>query len=160
MYGEDLLNSYYADVATSYAMNMEPQAVYALGIVSTVFRILFVLICVAIPSIIGLWKIFTKAGEKGWKSLIPIYGTVVLFRIAGLSPLLMLGYLASVIPVVGTLISLGITICLYYNLAKAFGKGSGFTVGLVLLSLIFIPILGLGKSEYQLNKNATETIEN
>ena len=33
--------------------------------------------------IIGLWKIFTKAGEKGWKSLIPIYNVYILFKISG-----------------------------------------------------------------------------
>jgi chromate transport protein ChrA len=31
----------------------------------------------------AVWRIFTKAGEKGWKSLIPIYGAVVFLRIVG-----------------------------------------------------------------------------
>ena len=31
--------------------------------------------------IIGRWKIFTKAGEKGWKAIIPIYADYVQWRI-------------------------------------------------------------------------------
>lgn len=117
-------------------------------------------IIVGVLTIIANWKIFTKAGEKGWKSLIPIYNTVTLFKIAGLSPLWIFGYFASIIPVIGWIAVLGLTIYLMYNLAKAFGKDSAFTVGLVLLNTIFMMILGFGKSEYQLNKTeATEITE-
>ena len=108
----------------------------------------FVSLAIAIVQIIAMWKVFTKAGEKGWKCLIPIYNNVILFRIAGLSPWLILAYLAVVIPVVGTFIVLGLTIYLAYNLAKSFGKGAGFTVGLVLLAPIFYMILGFGSAEY------------
>ena len=52
---------------------------------------------------------------------------------------------------------LGVTIYLMHNLAKAFGKDAGFTVGLVLLNTIFMLILAFDKSEYQLNK-ATEVV--
>jgi len=34
--------------------------------------------------IVAMWKIFTKAGEKGWKSLIPIYNIYIYFKIAGM----------------------------------------------------------------------------
>lgn len=40
-------------------------------------------IAAAIISIIAMWKIFTKAGEKGWKALIPIYDIYVLYKISG-----------------------------------------------------------------------------
>ena len=115
---------------------------------------------VGIITIIANWKIFTKAGEKGWKSLIPVYNTVVLFKIAGISPLLIFVYFASAIPIVGWIAVFVLTIYLMHNLAKAFGKDSGFTVGLVLLNTIFIMILAFGKSEYQLNKTQeTEVVE-
>ena len=39
-----------------------------------------VLIVVGILTIIAQWKIFTKAGEAGWKCLIPIYNLVILFK--------------------------------------------------------------------------------
>ena len=40
-------------------------------------------IAVAILMIVAMWKLFTKAGEKGWKSLIPIYDVYILFKISG-----------------------------------------------------------------------------
>lgn len=126
-------------------------AVYGAAIATTLITI-FVSLIVMVIMIIAYWKLFTKAGQKGWKSLIPIYNNVILFRIAGLSPWLILGYFASIIPVIGGLAVLGLTIYLMYKLAVAFGKDRAFTVGLVLLSPIFMMILAFGKSEYQLNK--------
>ena len=35
------------------------------------------------------------------------------------------------------------------DLAKRFGKGNGFGVGLWLLGFIFVPILGFGDATYQ-----------
>lgn len=113
-----------------------------------------VLIVVGILTIIAQWKIFTKAGEAGWKCLIPIYNLVILFKIAGLSPWWVLGYLAAIIPVVGVFITAGISIYLMISLGKAFGKSTGFIVGLVFLNTIFTLILGFGSSEYQLEKNS------
>ena len=113
-----------------------------------------VLIVVGILTIIAQWKIFTKAGEAGWKCLIPIYNIVILFKIAGLSPWWVLGYLAAIIPVVGAFIAAGISIYLMISLGKAFGKSTGFIVGLVFLNTIFTLILGFGSSEYQLEKNS------
>lgn len=110
---------------------------------------------ITVLQIIAMWKIFTKAGEAGWKSIIPIYNLVILFKISGLSPWLVLGYLAAVIPVIGAFVSLGLTIYLAISLAKSFGKGTGFTVGLILLAPIFYMILGFGSAEYIGNNGAT-----
>ena len=103
---------------------------------------------VAILQLAGMWKVFTKAGEKGWKCIIPIYNLVILFRISGLSPWIICGYFLAFIPVIGWLISLGITIYQCNSLAKAFGKDVGYTIGLILLPTIFYMILGFGKSQY------------
>ena len=103
---------------------------------------------VAIIQLAGMWKVFTKAGEKGWKCIIPIYNLVILFRISGLSPWIIFGYLASIIPFVGWIVCLGITIYQCNSLAKSFGKDVGYTIGLVLLPTIFYLILGFGKAEY------------
>ena len=40
-----------------------------------------------------------------------------------------------------------IILCL--DVAKRFGKGGGFAVGLILLPFIFFPILGFGSAQYQ-----------
>ena len=37
--------------------------------------------------IIANWRIFTKAGEPGWKSIIPVYGDYISYKIAfGVDP--------------------------------------------------------------------------
>ena len=113
-------------------------------------------LAIFVLTIIANWKIFTKAGQAGWKSIIPIYNMVILYKVAGISPWWLLLYLTAFIPVVGTVISVGLTIYLMINLAKAFGKGSGFMVGLILLNTIFMMILAFGESEYQLSKNKIE----
>ena len=33
--------------------------------------------------IAGLWMVFTKAGEDGWKSIIPIWNVLILLKIVG-----------------------------------------------------------------------------
>ena len=110
-------------------------------------------ITIGVLTIIANWKLFTKAGQAGWKSLIPIYNVIVLFKIAGISPLWILAYFALVIPFVGWIAALAVSIYLMVSLAKAFGKSSGFAVGLILLNTIFIMILAFGSAEYQLDNN-------
>ena len=102
---------------------------------------LVIAIIVGILTIIATWKIFTKAGEKGWKSIIPIYNTYIFFKITwgnGWFFLLML------IPIVNFVIY----IVTLWKLAKVFDKGVGFFFGLVFLEPIFTLILGFGSAEY------------
>src|SRR5213075_626513 len=97
---------------------------------------------IALLLIVAMWKVFTKAGQPGWASIIPIYNLYVLCKIVG-RPwwwiLLML------IPLVNFII----LIILIIDLAKSFGKGVGFGIGLFLLGVIFFPILGFGSAQYQ-----------
>ena len=44
--------------------------------------LLLLMIAWLVLLIIARWRVFTKAGEKGWKSLIPIYSDYVEWRIA------------------------------------------------------------------------------
>ncbi len=118
----------------------------ALGMFLGVF--LVIAFAIAVLQLVAMWKVYTKAGEKGWKCLIPIYNIVILFKISGLSPWIIFGYLAGIIPVVGWLVCMGITIYQCNSLAKSFGKDVGYTVGLIFLPTIFYMILGFGKAEY------------
>ena len=106
------------------------------GTVSTV-----VSLAIAIFYLVAMWRIYTKAGQPGWACIIPIYGTIVLLRICGRPAWWFLLYL---IPVVNVVIG----IIVLFDLAKSFGKGAGFGLGLLFLSLIFIPILAFGGAEY------------
>jgi uncharacterized membrane protein YgcG len=102
-----------------------------------IFYLAFTILMIA-----AWWKIFTKAGQPGWAAIIPIYNWIVWCNIVG-RPwwwiLLML------IPFVNFII----LIILIIDLAKSFGKGVGFGIGLLLLAVIFFPILGFGSATYQ-----------
>jgi hypothetical protein len=47
------------------------------------------------------------------------------------------------------LVNLIIWIILCIDVAKSFGKGTGFGIGLLLLPFIFFLILGFGSAQYQ-----------
>lgn len=96
---------------------------------------------VGVLSIVAMWKIFTKAGKPGWASIVPIYNMYVLFEIAGMSGWM---FLLLLIPIANIIV----TFMLYIKLAKAFGKGVGFGLGLIFLNTIFTLILGFDSSEY------------
>jgi hypothetical protein len=98
-------------------------------------------IAVIVFAIVVQWKIFTKAGQPGWASIIPIYNIIVLLEIVG-KPWWYL--LLMLIPIVNIVILIMVMIAL----AKVFGKDSGFAVGLILLSIIFMAILAFGDAKY------------
>jgi hypothetical protein len=110
------------------------------GIFGGVFWLIWVVWVVLV--IAGYWKIFTKAGEAGWKSIIPIWDILILLKIVG-RPWWWIILL--LIPCVGFVVA----ILLMLDLAKSFGKGAGFAIGLILLHPIFGIILGFGDSRYQ-----------
>ena len=87
------------------------------------------------------WKIYVKAGQPGWAVIIPIYNVIVMLKIIGKPWWWILGLL---IPFVNFVVIILIAV----NLAKVFGKSTGFAVGLILLSFIFYPILALGDATY------------
>ncbi len=90
----------------------------------------------------SMWRIYTKAGKPGWAAIIPFYNIIVLLEIVG-RPWWWL--LLLFVP----LLNLVIAIIVYIDLAKSFGKGVGFAIGLLLLSFIFFPILAFGDATYQ-----------
>ena len=106
-----------------------------------------VLLAITVILIVSIWKAFTKAGQPGWAAIIPIYNAVVLFRIAGKPAWWVFLLLVPLINVV-------ILFMVYISLAKNFGKGAGFGVGLVLLTFIFFPILAFGSARYQGSSSA------
>ena len=99
--------------------------------------------------IIAMWRVFTKAGKPGWAAIIPIYNTLVLLEVVGRPWWWIFLFLLGVIPFVGAVAALVITIIVYNDLAKSFGKSSGFTVLLVLLPFIGFPVLAFGGAKYK-----------
>lgn len=107
-----------------------------LGIGFFIFFFGFFILLVA-----SMWKTFEKAGQPGWACLIPIYSTYIMIKIVGKPDIWLLWCL---IPCVNFVFGIWLT-----NLiSKSFGKDEGFTVGLILLSFIFWPILGFGSAKY------------
>jgi hypothetical protein len=102
---------------------------------------MLIFFAIVVPVIIAQWKVFEKAGEPGWASIIPVYNVMVLARICGKDEVY---GLLLFIPIVGIVFS----VILMIELAKAFGKDVGFAIGLILLPFIFFLILGFGSAEY------------
>ena len=112
---------------------------------------------------IAYWKIFEKAGEPGWKAIIPIYNTYTQYKFTWNANIYwfflfgsligsVLSQLDGVVSVLGSAIVLAVTIIniiALNKLAKAFGHGVGFTVGLFFLNPIFKLILAFSSDEYQ-----------
>lgn len=118
--------------------------------------------------VVGMWMVFDKMGEPGWKSLIPYYNTYTLFYNcwktsifpwylavvvlenvidSGLNGTMLGAVLSIPVSIVGVVIAVELAV----NVSRAFGKGNGFAVGLFFLAPIFYTILGYGQAEYQGN---------
>lgn len=91
--------------------------------------------------LIGNWKIYTKAGKPGWAAIVPIYNIIVLLELTG-KPIWWIAMF--LIPGVNVVFM----IMMYHALSLSFGKSAGFTVGILFLPFIFIPLLGLGDAQY------------
>ena len=87
------------------------------------------------------WKVFTKAKLPGWGILVPIYNVYLQFKLAGhpnWAWWLLLPPVAAILLIVAN-----------FEIAKKFGKGTGFALGLWFLPIIFYPILAWGDAQYQ-----------
>ncbi len=102
--------------------------------------IIFALV-IQIFLIVAMWKVYTKAGQPGWACIIPIYNIYIMTKIAGKPGWWVLMFFLPFVNFV-------FFIWLINMISKSFGKDEGFTVGLVLLGIIFWPILGFGSARY------------
>ena len=107
---------------------------------SAIFWVLYIAFVVAY--LVAGWVVFTKAGQEGWKSLIPIYNLYVLLKIVGRPGWWLLLFLVPIVNFV-------IWIIVALDLAKSFGKGTGFAIGLILLTPLFYLILAFGDATYR-----------
>ena len=115
------------------------------GVLGAIIGLIYLVVIVL--TIVGLWKVFTKAAEPGWAAIVPIYNLVVLVKISG-KPLWWV--LLCLVPCVNfvALIIIGMAV------AKNFGRSEGFGIGLGLLAPIFYPVLGFSDSQYIGQKTA------
>lgn len=147
---------------------------------------IIVSIIVVVLTLAGLWKVFEKAGRKGWEGIIPIYNQYVMLRITGLSGWWIATYLLPIVPLVvvsnmniavnspevppvvtalaiivllsGFIISVVQTI-INYEMARSYGKGLAYTFGLIFFPFVFWPILGFGDAVYEGMDSAEESAD-
>ena len=120
----------------------DPSSVPSAGLAAAILgAILIPSLIIGVISLVGMWKIYEKADKPGWAAIIPIYNIIVLLEIIGKPVWWIILYL---IPCVNIIFGIW-TINL---LSKSFGQGVGFTLGIIFLSFIFLPLLGFGNFQY------------
>jgi hypothetical protein len=92
------------------------------------------------------WKVYVKAGQKGWVALIPILNFLGLLKIIH-KPWWWI--LLAFIP----LVNIVIWVLMYSALAKAFGRGLGTALVLIFLTPIGYLVLGFGDADYELEED-------
>jgi hypothetical protein len=107
----------------------------AVGVMMFVYLALFVI------TVIGLWKVFEKAGKPGWAAIIPIYNIIVLLEIVGKPAWWVILFL---IPIVGFIM----WIIVANQLSISFGQGIGITILLIFLSFVGFMVIGFGSARY------------
>ncbi len=106
---------------------------------NTLYTVFSLIYCIL--AVIAMWKIFTKAGEAGWKSLIPILDLYILFKIAWGSGW---KFLLLIIPIVNVIVLL----LVHWKLARSFGQGTLMCILMLFFPNIVMLILGFGSAEY------------
>jgi hypothetical protein len=131
--------------------------------------LIFIILAIIVFVIACQWRVYTKCGEPGWSCIIPIYNMYVMCKMvkrpelfkyfiiafaiyfAGAIAMAMSPVIGGLLVTVGAIGLLVITIMIYNALSAAFGQGAGFTVGLILLSIVFMALLAFGNYNYVLN---------
>lgn len=129
-------SSEYTTTYSSNSSSADPAVVLAVMLPLLLFALVF-----AVLSIIGMWKMFTKAGKPGWASLIPIYNMVVWCQIVGRP-----AWWVILLFVPGVNVVINVILCL--DLAKAFGKDTLYGILIYLFQPIMFIVLGFGKDQY------------
>lgn len=154
---EQLLNASGANMGGTVDYTPElTMFLIACGAISVVLGIL---------NLIGRWLTINKCGGHGWAAIIPFYSDYEMASSNGCSQAL--SVCALVLPLVlvilrcipsndlflgllyiAVCIATLVVICIVnYNVAKNFGKGVGFTIGLILFPFIFFMVLGCGSAQ-------------
>jgi hypothetical protein len=121
----------------SYSTSGDMSSAGGMGLGGTIIWLIIVVGMVA-----SMWKVFVKAGQPGWAALVPLYNFYIMLKIVGKPGWwmwLMLVPLANLV----------VAIILTMELAKVFGKGTGFGILLLLVPFVGYPMLGFGKAVYK-----------
>lgn len=124
------------------SLGASPNAGALAGVIASMSMFLFVFFALIVLLIIAQWKLFTKAGEPGWKSLIPFYNLYIALKIAGMSGWWMLAFFIPVLNFIAAIIY-------SVNLAHVFGKSTAYGIFLLFFfSTIGTLMLAFGDAQY------------
>lgn len=105
------------------------------------FIFLFVLLLfIGFLPIAGKWKVYGKLGMPGWYSIVPVYAVIVLICSWAFCWVDTLGWMLALAQLVMNIIVLN-------DMSHAFGKETGYTIGLAIAGFVFWTLLGFGSSE-------------
>ena len=136
---------YEYDYGYGYDTTYTTASTAGLGIYLLIYLAFIILV------LVSTWKLYKKAGRKGWESIVPIYSNIVLIQIAELP----LWYIALFFIPFANIYAI---FKIYIEVAHKFGKSTGFGVLMTLFSPICIPILAFGKAEYKGGSSAVQTM--
>lgn len=132
------------------------------AIESALLVLLFVLlIFIWIVPIAGKWKVYGKLGMPGWYSIVPVFTDYKLCERVHLGDgtrTFLMAYLivlicswafcwADTVGCLLALVQLVMNIIVLNDLSHAFGKETGYTIGLAIFGFVFWTMLGFGASE-------------
>ena len=144
--------------------SMGEDVLAGLGILAGLLSIILIFMGIAyIITVICQWRIFKKAGDKGWKALIPVYNIYTEYKLFWNVKVFWIAVVLAVVSsfvgggtegfvgIISSLLSLASAVLVLsrvHKMSVSFGHGIGFTLGLIFLQPIFYLILAFGKSEY------------
>ena len=150
-------------------LGLNDEELFTMGVV---FMVLYFFLAIYVVKIVATWKLYKKAGKKGWKSIIPFYNKWVLTEIAEVNwwwfllliissfisfPIDVLSELENTESTISAFISISfiVTIANFIanlvvntNIAKKFSKNTSFGVLMTLFPVIGISIIAFGKNQY------------
>lgn len=107
--------------------------------------LLFLLVWLVLVLVAG-WKMYTKAAQPGWVSIVPFLNVFGLLKIVHRP---MWWFILFLIPIVNAIA----LIIVMNDLSKAFGRGLGTTLLLIFLTPIGYLVLGFGDDRYVLERD-------
>lgn len=97
---------------------------------------------------LGAWSlgtVFKKAGVASWKAWVPVYNSIIMFKMGDQNPLWLITMLIPLVNIVAAIFM----IIAVHNINLKFGRGAGSTVLYVFLPFVWSLIIGLGPDRWK-----------
>ena len=102
----------------------------------------------SVASIVGLWMMFTKMNEAGWKAIIPFYNQYILCGKTMRDPWYWVRLFVGIIPIIGWIAYFYFKFQIGKAVAKSYGQPESWAWGYTFVEPIFYCITGFGQYSY------------